>query len=573
MNWFKKIFGVFTRGERVLFVIAFTGAVASFIVVMSIVFVSVTRAVPAAGGDFTEGMIGQPEYVNPVIATSETDLGLVKMVYSNLEGIADNVSVSSDTRVWTVHLKDGLTWHDGQKLTSDDIVFTVQSIQDPDAQSPLYPSWQGVAASRVSELEVQFNLVNPYANFGDTLKNLYILPKHLFADAPPGNWHLSEYNLKPIGSGPYKFDSYDKAPNGFITSYNLAAWNGNGDNPLIQNFNFQFFNDENSLVAAFNSGQIDAFGNASPEAVSEINRPYDTFSWRTSSYYAVFFNQSKNLALQDPAVRMALADSLDRQDIVNQVWGAHAVPAFGPIPPDAPYAINIVTTSSLDFASTTLTNAGWVMQPAPDATDASSTNTGSASASSSVTETPVPPGFRYKLVNHSVIPLAINLTVPEIDFLAKTATVIQNTWESLGVQVNLMPASADVIVNQDIKNRDYEALIFGNVLGPSSDLYAFWDSSERFYPGLNLSIYSNPKVDKAIEDARENASTTAITNDYNLAENQIVNDNPAIFLYSPDYTYVTDKDVQGVAPQLLSDPSDRFLEVPTWYLNTARVLK
>ena len=125
-----------------------------------------------------------------------------------------------------MRLKEGLTWQDGQQLTSDDVVFTVQSIQDPDAHSPLYQSWQGVTATRVSELEVQFTLTNPYAFFGDNLKNLYIVPKHLYADTPPGNWHLSDYNLKPVGSGPYQFLSYNKNSDGFISSYSLQAWNG-----------------------------------------------------------------------------------------------------------------------------------------------------------------------------------------------------------------------------------------------------------------------------------------------------------------------------------------------------------
>ncbi len=563
MTWFKKIFAALSRGERAVFLVALAGALVSFIVVMGILYTNVTRAVPAQGGEFIEGAIGQPEYVNPVIAESQTDLDLVRMMYSNINDIADSISVSTDTRTWTVHLKDGLTWQDGQKLTSDDVVFTVQSIQDPDAHSPFYASWQGVAVSRMSELEVQFTLVNPYAFFADNLANLYVVPKHLFADTPPGNWHLSDYNLKPIGSGPYKFSSYEKNSDGFITGYNLEAWSGNGAHPLIQNFDFQFVTDENTLVGDFNSGQIDAFGNATPEDISEIERPYDSFAWRTSGYYAVFLNESKNLALQDPAVRIALTSSLDRTDIANQVFNGNAASDVGPIPPDAAYFTPLTTTSSLDFASTTLTNAGWVFPGASSSTDA-------ADSSSTVPANI----FRSKTINGTQIPLVINLTVPQIDFLAKTATLLQSAWQSIGIQVNIMPDSADDIANQTIKNRDYEALLFGNVLGPSSDLYSFWDSSQRFYPGLNLAIYSNKNVDAAIEDARQQTSSTLIASDMAIAQTDIANDNPAIFLYSPDYVYVTNKNVQGIATStLLADPSDRFNEVPEWYLNTARVLK
>ena len=500
MSWFKQIFWAFTRKERIIFLVASGVAAVSFVVVMGVLFTNATKAIPSAGGEYAEGMVGQPEYVNPVIATSEADLDLVKMVYSNIGDIADSIDVSTDTRTWTVHLKDGLTWQDGQKLTSDDVVFTVDSIQDPDANSPLFASWQGVAVSRVSELEVQFNLVNPYSFFGDNLKNLYIVPKHLFADTPPGNWHLSDYNLKPVGSGPYKFSSYEQTNGGFISNYNLQAWNGNGAQPLIENFDFQFFTGENALVAAFNDGQIGGFGGASPEAVSEIARPYDLFAWRTSGYYAVFFNQSTNLALQDPAVREALSTALDRSDIVSQVFNDNGAPEYGPIPEGAAYYVPAAsTTSSLDFASTTLTNAGWLV--------ASDT-------------------FRYKIMNNTPIPLIVNLTVPQIDFLAKTASLLQSTWQQLGIQVNINTDTPDDIVNQTIKNRNYEALLFGNILGPDSDLYSFWDSSQRFYPGLNLAIYSNKNVDAAIEDARQNTASTVIAADFATAQADIVNDDP-----------------------------------------------
>ena len=186
-------------------------------------------------------MTGQPN-VNPVIASSQTDLSLVKLIYSNVRDIADSIQASPDGRTWTVRLKEGLTWQDGQKLTSDDVIFTVQMIQDPDANSPLAQDFGGVTVSRVSELELQFNLASPYAFFGNTLNNLYVIPKHLFADVPPGNWRLSDYDLKPVGSGPYQFASYEKDPDGFISDYSLTAWDGSPEaKPLIQNFNFSFF--------------------------------------------------------------------------------------------------------------------------------------------------------------------------------------------------------------------------------------------------------------------------------------------------------------------------------------------
>ena len=135
------------------------------------------------------------------------------------------------------------------------------------------------------------------------------------------------------------------------------------------------------------------------------------------------------------------------------------------------------------------------------------------------------------------------------------------------------PTPPTTIIGDAVDNRAYEALLFGNVLGPSSDLHSFWDSSERFSPGLNLAIYSNPNVDGLIEAARTSMDDATGAKDLATAQSDIIADMPAIFLYSTDDLYATSKNIQGIATGTLSDPSDLFRNVPNWYLETARVLK
>lgn len=561
MQRLKKIFFALTRRERVVFVIAAAAAIVSGIVVSSITVAETTRLVPAPGGTYTEGMVGQPEYVNPVDASSQADLSLVKMIYSNLPSLASSITASPDGRTWDVRLKQGLTWQDGAPLTSDDVIFTVQSIQNPDSNSPLAASWQGVAVNRVSELEMQFSLINPYAFFEDNLKNLYILPKHLFADAPPGNWRLSDYNLKPVGSGPYEFVSYGKQSDGTITDYEIRSWGGYpGAKPLISNFDFKFFASTGDMVKSFNSGIIDAMGGLSAGDLAQIERPYSLSTWPTSAYYAVFWNQSKSIPLEDPAVREALAAATERNALVMDALAGYGSPDDGPIPPGAPYYVPtpVVPASSasstasssamspLEFASTTLTSAGWLVGP---------------------------DGMRLKTVQKTIVPLAVNLTVPNVDFLIKTANDLAAEWRTIGVSTTITAMDPQALFSGSVKNRDYESLLFGNILGPSSDLYAFWDSSQRFSPGLNLAIYDNPKVDSLIEAARMELGVATRTTEFAQAENLITADFPADFLYSPQYLYVTSKGVGGTSPEFIADPSDIFLEAGSWYTNTARVLK
>jgi peptide/nickel transport system substrate-binding protein len=379
------------------------------------------------------------------------------------------------------------------------------------------------------------------------LKNVYIIPKHIFADIPPGNWHLSDYNLKPIGSGPYKFISYDEQSNGLISAYHLQAWNSYaGNNALIQKYNFQFFTNETNLIQSFNNGQIDGFGNLSSNQLSTIKRPYDLFAWRTPGYYAVFFNESKNLALQDANVRLALSQAVDRDSLVQNALGGKGIADYGPVPMGASYFTSTAASTSLELASATLTQAGWQVSSGT---------------------------FRAKTIQKVSVPLVINLTVPNIDFLVATANILAQDWESVGVNVTIATDSPESIISNTVKNRNYESLLFGNILEPSSDLYSFWDSSQRFSPGLNLAIYQNKSVDKLIEAARQDMNEASRTQEFAQAEQDIVNDNPAIFLYSPNYLYVTNKSVRGISADFLADPSDRLREATGWYLNTTRVLK
>lgn len=549
MAFFKKIFSVFTDRERLAFLIATGIAIASACILLGIVVSQTTVSVPVAGGSYTEGVVGQPEYINPVTAVSETDLDIVKMVYSNVSDIADAITPSADGKTWTVHLKPDLHWQDGAQLTSDDVIFTVDSIQNPDAQSPLAANWQGITASRVSELELKFSLPTPYAFFADNLKNLYVIPKHIFDNVPPGNWRLSDYNLKPVGSGPYQFASYDRNQDGFISSYQLTAWpHSFNKQPMISTFAFAFFQNETDLIQAFNTGAVDGFQLASPTDITRISRPYNLGSMRTTDYYAVFLNQSVNEALQDPAVRKALSLAIDRNALVANALAGNGIPDGGPIPPDAAGASAAVgiPTTSLDLVSTTLAAAGW--------------NIG-------------PDGWRMKTVNTTTIPLQITITVPNIDFLVSTAEMIQSDWNAIGVSTTIATDSPDTIMNDVVNNRNYEALLFGNILGPSSDLYSFWDSAERFAPGLNLSAYGNTAVDSLIQAARTNTHAASGTQELAQAEQDIVADIPAVFLYSTNDLFATGKDVSGIETKTLSDPSDYFREVPSWYLATVRMLK
>lgn len=507
-----------------------------------------TVVVPARGGNYTEGIVGQPSHINPVTASNDADRSIVKLVFSNLVDLSDKIVSINDNRDWDIRLKENIRWSDGEKLTSDDVIFTVQKIQDTDSGSPLYSSWQGVAIKRVSELELQISLGSPYAFFPQNLKKLYIIPKHLFAETPVSNWRLSKYNLQPVGSGPYVFDSYEIRDDGFIKSYNLKTNNFYfASRPLITEFDLRFYSNQDDMISAFNSSQIDGFAVESGR-IEDIKRSYEAHVFFLPSYYAVFFNQGQNLALQDKKVRQGLSAAVDRDNFVSEVLNGNGEVRFGPfsssILQDEESQNNI---QGKNAAEKIFNDGGWIF-------------TGSSTV-------------RQKTIKGVKVALEFNLSVPQIPFLQKTAEKLQSYWADVGAKMNIISISPEEITSDTIKNRNYQAVLFGNMLNPPADLFSFWHSSQRFYPGLNLSLYNSKQADNLITDINTDIDDSGRTSKIKDLQNLIAEDYPAVFLYSPYYVYFSRKDLQGVDTGLIDESSGRFANVHDWYLKTARSFK
>ena len=482
-----------------------------------------TFAVAKEGGDFREGIIGQPVFINPVIPTTQVDRDIARIIFSSVKEVSDNIKRSEDGATWNVRLKENIFWQDGARLTADDIIFTLEVIQNPDSKSPLHASFQGVAAERVSELEVRFVLQNGYAFFeNDHLENLRIIPKHIFNDIPIQNFKLSSFGLNPIGSGPYKADSFEKTSDGIITSLKLKS---NKDyfegRPNIKTFTFKFYKNNEDLIRAYNLGQIDSFGISTAEPLTENKvRIRNTMHFLESPrYYAVFINQS--LApeeLKELEVREALTATIDRNRITNEVFLSNATPVFGPI--------SISKNLIKEYDPTLLEG------------------------------------------------IELNLTVPEEPFLIKTANILKENWESQGATVNVLIFSLRNIQENVLKNSDYELILFGNITKENQDLFAFWHSSRRFYPDQNLALYQNKTIDRLLEEFRQTFNTNERLDIITEINNTISEDVPAIFLYTPRYAYITAPRLGGFDNNtIISTGDDRFKNIHKWYVKTRRVFK
>lgn len=557
MSIWQKFFQVLSHKEKIAVNILILVIAASLILTIVGFYYYFTKPIPISGGDYSEGIVGQPMYINPVLASgNEADADLCQLVYSSLfkydaEGkiildLAESYETDKNGLTYTIKLRKEVKWHDGESFTADDVLFTIQAVQDPAFKSPLRQIWQGVGVETDDESTVRFILQSPYAFFLNNL-TIGILPKHVWETVAPANFPLAEYNLRPVGAGPYKFSDFEKDPDGNILSYDLEA-NENyfGPKSLIGRISFSFYFDEDSMLEAYNNKQIFGLSYLSPSRLGDLKsrRSADIHSINIPRYFAVFLNQQKSKILADRDVRKALSLATDKKTIISEVLGGEGKEVYSPIPPGSFGVTDDIKKFeyNTDEANKTLDNAGWKKGEN---------------------------GFRRK----DNQPLEMKLVATDWPDLAQTAEMLKKQWEAVGVKVNIETLDATDVQQNYIRPREYEALLFGQMLGVEPDPYAFWSSSQTRDPGLNLALYSNQNVDKILEKIRQETDSEKRAELYKEFQQNVSGDVPVIFLYSPNYLYITNKKVQGVKISSMNTPDKRFANVTEWYMKTKRVKK
>lgn len=520
-------------------------------------YLTSTTAVPKAGGEYIEGIAAQPRYINPILSqTSEADADLVQLIYSGLFGydatgnlvkrLAQGYSVSEDGKIYTVTLKTGVKWHDGQELIADDILYTIQVIQDPAYKSPLRANWLSVDVAAVDRYTVTFTLKKTYFGFLENL-TLGILPKHIWESIAPENFLLADYNLAPVGSGPYSFFDSKKDSSGNMLSYELRAWNNYFEGaPYISKIIFHFYPDETTLIDAYNRKEISGINSVTPENLSKLkeNKSTRIYGINIPRIFAVFFNTTKNVALAHDEVRQALSSATDRDAIIRAVLSGKGQSAYSAFLPFMTGYAGDLTLPYFDIgkANTLLDDNGW--KRGED-------------------------GVRSK--NGDV--LAIELTVPDWPELTHTADLLKVQWAEAGARVTVNVLGAADLQQNAIRPREYEALLFGEAAMLDSDPYSFWHSSQKHDPGLNLALFDNKDADDILATLREELNPEKLREKYRAFQEILLKENPAVFLYSPAYLYVVSSAVKGIDIQSVDASSFRLSNVKDWYINTKRVRK
>lgn len=542
------------------------------------------QAVPVKGGEYSEALIGSPKRINPLYSNlNSVDRDLGRLVYSSIlktdaEGnlandLAESLEIGSDNKSYIFKIRTDAKWHNGSKLTVDDILFTFRTIKNAEYKSPLRSSFAGVEAEKIGEETIKFTLAESYAPFLGLL-TFGIMPENLWDQVSPQGALLNELNLKPIGSGPFKFKSLSKDKNGRLISYALSASEDYyGARPNVSILNFKFFQNYDEAVQAMNDNAVSGLGYLSKKSDIALSAKNSYYFYKLNypELTAIFFNQKNNQALADVKVRQALALALDKNEIIKSLFDDNAKSVDGPILPDNfAYNQNIkIYRFNKAEAEKLLDEAGWKITDVSDTDIKTINETVDKEKLKDADKARLAIGAgRWRASKDQF--LAIKLATVENNEYQQVVEQIKKYWEDLNIKVEIDITPANQMQAKIIKPRNFEALFYAQITGNDPDVYAFWHSSQAGELGANIADYSNKEADQLLEDGRVTLNQDERAEKYRRFQEIITNNLPAIFMYSPSYIYAQNKNIKGFNIKKIQSPDDRFSNIADWYIKTKK---
>jgi len=512
---------------------------------------------PVQGGYYTEALVGSLQRLNPLFDThNQVDRDVDRLIYSRLmtfdergNAVHDLVAssgVSADGTVYNFELKPNVVWHDGAPLTAADVVFTVELMRNGGDFVPadLQEFWTDIEVIGLSDTSLQFRLPEPFAPFLDYL-SFGILPQHLLNGKTVVEINELDFNIQPIGSGPYKFDRLI-AENGQIAGLVLVLNEDYyGNKPYIEQLVFRYYPDSAAALQAYKNGQVLGINLINSDVLADALNQQNlaVYTGRLPELSIVMLNLENDEApfLDQVNIRRALYLGINRQSIIDQIIGGQGILADGPIFPGtwAFYDGTPRVEFDAERAKQLLDEAGFTI----------STENASQRVSTDGTV------------------LAFNLLYPEDEQHRLIAEAIQRDWANIGVTVTLEAAAYDVLVLDRLTNRNYQAALVDMNLSryPDPDPYPFWDSIQAT-GGQNYSQWDHKIASEYLEEARVTTDLGERARLYRNFQVIFADELPSLPLYYPVYNYGVDRSVQGVRMGPLLDTSDRFATILNWYL-------
>ena len=518
---------------------------------------------PEQGGVYTEGLVGSLGRLNPLLDwNNSADRDVDRLVFSGLvrfdehglpqADLAEAWGVAPDGTIYNFSIRSDAVWHDGTPVTSDDVIFTIEMMK---SAGSLYPQdikdlWDKIEVTKLNDKNLKFTLTEPFVPFMDYL-TFGVLPKHLLESTSPDQMEKAEFNLNPVGSGPYKFDHL-LVDNGKITGVVLTVSpTYYGKAPFIEQVVFRYYSTSAEALDAYRQGDVLSVSQITSDVLGTALEDPDllVYSSRMPQMSFVLFNlnDSEVIFLQNEKVRRALMLGINRPYLINSFLQGQAIIADGPILPNSWAYYDGIEHFEYDpeAAVNLLKGEGYV----------------------------IPAGGGDVRAKEGAS-LTFTMLHPDDATHTKIAETIRDEWASIGVHVDLQAVPYDKLVVDSLSSRAYQAALVDINFSrtPDPDPYPFWHQAEAT-GGQNYSQWDNRAASEYLEQARVTADPALRIRLYRNFQVIFAKELPALPLFVPVYSYGVNAEVQGVQVAALYEPSDRLATFTNWYLLTRRALQ
>ena len=488
----------------------------------------------ASGGSYIEATFGKVNSMNPLFATTDSERILSKLMFATLTatdysghpglGLADSVRASEEGKVWKIHLRDDLKWSDGEPLTVDDVMYTIELIQNPAVATIYGSNLENVKVTAGENNEIVFNLPSAYADFATALE-IPIVPKHELEDADLKTLVEDDFSLEPVSSGAFSFNAIQTTVGSMEEVVYLSAnpyyYLGR---PKLNSFAVHVYENKENVISAINNGAVTATAELTESDVESITS--SNFYKRETNINAgvfMFFNTTSG-SLKNAELRRGIRQGINMEEV--RAAAPNTV------------ALNYPLLESQIKLESVPTIPAYSMEAAMEKIASVTGNT------------------------------AVNINIATVNsgYLPAVAEVVKTEIEKLGMNVALTvyEETQEFIANV-VAKRNYDILIYEIEMGADPDLLPYYHSSQTTGSGLNLSNYRNSLVDDLLIGARETMDVTLRARKYESFLDYWVYDVPAIGIYQANLTYIYNKNVQTYNETIiLPTDIDRFMDVENW---------
>lgn len=514
------------------------------LLVIALILLAITQAfwfgssysenVFSAGGTYTEATLGEVKTMNPLFANTSSEKALSRLMFATLVAndysghpglnLAESLQANEDATVWTLKLRDGLKWSDGEPITVDDVIFTIGIMKNSAVDTVYDSNLANVKVTTDEENNIVFTLPTTYTDFIVAL-DFPILPKHILGDVDPLTLIEHSFSNSPVTSGAFSFNAMQPiAKEGEAIYYLSANDNYYDEKSLLNTFAIHTYATKDEIINALNSGLVSATAELSSSDADQIAS--NQFNQRNTSLNSgafIFFNTAHE-AVKNPELRAAVREGIDLDKIRSMVPETNAVDY-----PILPEQINL-------------------------------------------SRYPEIPSRNYDSAKEKINSFSsegkIHLDVVTVNsgYLPNVANVVKEELEGLGFEVDVTAYDeSQEFINEVIARRSYDILIYEIELGVAPDLLPYYHSSQANTSGLNLSNYKNALVDDFLLGARDATDQELKMKKYESFLEYWVTGVPAIGLYQPNLTYYYNKNVRPFREDnKLVTALDRFSDANNW---------